>query len=261
MPAGFSFTPIKGNSYGHYEAPPVPIARVTSPDKLNGAVLFANENGGRPDLELPPQAQFSMLPPTQPDVREVLVICAASGGGKSWIARTYAEEYMAQWPGRKVYVISALTKDKTLDSLPGLKRVNVDSLVEHPFEKGEELKDFKKSLVLFDDCEALTGAAKRVVQELQDALLTLGRHSVTSVIICNHLPARGKETRLMLSEATRYCVFPAAMGYHTLHYLLTTHVGLSPKEVQDLRSIRSRWVVLSKSFPRYLLSSNEARML
>ena len=261
MEAGFSFTPAREDNFGHYVAPPVPIARVTSPDHLNGAVLYANENGGRPHLELPPQAQFSMLPPNKPDAREVIVICAASGGGKSWLARTYADEYMRLWPGRKVYVISALTKDKTLDSLPGLKRVNVESLVEEPFERGEDLRAFRKCLVLFDDCEALQGPVKRAVQELQDSLLTLGRHSATSVIICNHLPARGKETRLMLSEATRYCVFPAAMGYHTLHYLLTTHVGLSPKEVQELRSIRSRWVVLSKSFPRYLLASNEARML
>lgn len=148
MEAGFSFTPAKGNKFGHYEAPPVPIARVTSPDHLNGAILYANENGGRPHLELPPQAQFSMLPPTKPDVREVIVICAASGGGKSWIARTYAEEYMLQWPGRKVYVISALSRDKTLDSLPGLKRINIESLVESPFERGEDLKDFKKSLVV-----------------------------------------------------------------------------------------------------------------
>ena len=133
--------------------------------------------------------------------------------------------------------------------------------MEEPFERDDALKGFRKSLVIFDDCEALTGAAKSAVQELQDQLLTLGRHSATSVIICNHLPARGKETRLMLSEATRYCVFPAAMGYHTLHYLLTTHVGLSPKEVQELRSIRSRWVVLSKTYPRYLLSSNEVRMI
>ena len=261
MEAGFSFTPARGSAYGHYVAPPVPIARVTSPDHLNGAILYANENGGRPHLELPPQAQFSMLPPAKPDAREVIVICAASGGGKSWVARTYAEAYMDQWPDRKVYVISALSKDKTLDSLPGLKRINIDTLVEEPFERDDALKGFRKSLVIFDDCEALTGAAKSAVQELQDQLLTLGRHSATSVIICNHLPARGKETRLMLSEATRYCVFPAAMGYHTLHYLLTTHVGLSPKEVQELRSIRSRWVVLSKTYPRYLLSSNEVRMI
>jgi len=262
MQPGFTFDPPRGrNPYGHYVSPPVPIAVVSSRDRLNGGILYACENAGQRSIELPPHAQFTILPPSGRDAREVLVISGASGSGKSWVARSYAEEYMAMWPSRHVYVVSALNRDKTLDSLPGLRRINIDTLISDPFERGEELKGFKNALVIFDDCESLTAAAKRAVQELQDALLTMGRHSRTSVIVCNHLPARGKETRQMLNEATRFVCFPGGMGYHALRYLLTHHVGIDPKDLPDINRVQSRWICLSRSLPRYLLASSEARML
>jgi len=262
MQPGFSFEPPRErNRFGHYEAPPVPIAVVSSRDRLNGGILYACENAGQQEVLLPPQAQFVLLPPSKPDTREVIVIVGASGSGKSYVAKSYAEEYMALFPRRQVYVLSALNSDKTLDSLKGIKRIKLDTLIEDPFERGEDLEALKNSLVIFDDCESLTGAHKRVVQELQDALLTMGRHKNISVIVCNHLSTRGKETRQMLNEATRFIVFPAGIGYHQLRYLLTHHVGVDPKDLPDIHKIHSRWVCLSRSLPRYMLGSHEARML
>ena len=263
MQSGFTFDPPASgrNPYGHYVSPPVPIAVVTSRDGLNGGVLYACENAGQQAVQLPPSAQFTILPSPGADQRDVLVISGASGSGKSWVAKSFAEEYKNMWPPRKVYVVSALKRDKTLDSLPGLLRINIETLVSDPFERGEELRGFKNALVIFDDCEALDTASKRAVMQLQDALLTMGRHSNTSVIVCNHLSTRGKETRQMLNEATRFVIFPSGMGYHQLRYLLTHHVGIEPKDLPDIKSIHSRWVCLSRSTPRYLLASSEARML
>ena len=234
---------------------------MTSPDSLNGASLYLNEEGGDRDIELPPYAQFSVCPTRVADAREVISIAGASGGGKSWIARGYADLYHEMWPKRPVYVVSALEKDATLDALSFLKRLDVSSFVKDPIEPGDELKGFKKCLVIFDDCEALQGAEKKAVDAILKSLLTLGRHSVTSVIVANHLPARGAETRLLLSESTLFIVFPQAMGYHTLQYLCEHHVGLSKAEIANLRHVKSRWVALSKTYPRYMIASNEAHIL
>jgi len=265
--SGFSFRPPRPHHSvpgAPYRAPSRVIATVSAPrgDEIDGAPLYLNpEAGGDPTVTLPPYAQFNVMPTQDPEAREVVTIAGASGGGKSWLARAYADAYHTMWPKRHIYVISALKKDATLDTLRFLERLDVQSFVDDPLEPGEEQEGFKKSLVIFDDCEALQGKVKSAVQSILDALLTLGRHSATSVIVCNHLPARGKETRLLLSETTLFVVFPQAMGYHTLQYLCNTHIGLSPKEIQDLRHIRSRWVALSKSYPRYILSSNEAKIL
>ena len=245
-----------------YKAPPLAVAKVTSVDEdINGALLWISEDGERENVTIPEYAEFTLMPPKIKDAREVISIAGASGAGKSYLARAYAKEYHKMWPDRDIFVISALTSDKTLDVLKYLKRIDVSSLVDDPLEKGQDLEDFDHSLVIFDDTEALQGKEKDAVQHLLDSLLTLGRHSSTSVIVASHLPARGKETRLLLSESNRFIVMPSAMGYHSLHYLLTTHVGLSPKEVIDLRKIKSRWICLGKTYPRFLLSSNFARIL
>lgn len=220
-----------------------------------------SEDGERETVSIPSFSEFVLLPPALKDAREVISIAGASGAGKSYLAKSYAREYHRMWPSRDIFVISALAKDKTLDTLKFLKRVDVASLVDDPLEKGQDLEDFDHSLVIFDDTEALQGKEKAAVQALLDSLLTLGRHSATSVIVASHLPARGKETRLLLSESNRFIVMPSALGYHTLSYLLSTHVGLSPKEIIEVRNIKSRWVCLAKTYPRYLISSQFARIL
>jgi hypothetical protein len=218
-------------------------------------------------MTIPEDAEFLILPTTVKGARDVWTITGASGGGKSYIAKQIAEEYKRMWPDRKVYCLSALGKDSTLDGMRDdrdkrfLKRLDISSFVEEPLEDGDELSGFKNALVIFDDCEALHGPQKKEVDKILKSLLTLGRHSGTSVIVCNHQPARGKETALLLSESTMFVVFPAAMGYHSLLYLCEHHIGLSKAECAEIRRVPSRWVALARSFPRYLLSSNEARVL
>ena len=163
---GFTFRPLKKTSGIHYSAPPRPIATVTSPDELDGAYLYLNDNGGDREIELPTYAQFSIAPNPDPTVREVLCIAGASGGGKSWIARGYAKAYKELFPKRKVFVFSYLDKDATLDTLDFLKRLDIKSFVEDPLEEGEELKGFKNSLVR-PCCDATRhGAARRLTSFL-----------------------------------------------------------------------------------------------
>lgn len=248
-------------------APPKAIATIRSHDAYNGRTLYINEAGGEPEMLIPPDATFSLLPTSDREGRDVISIVGASGGGKSYLAKGLAEEYKRMWPERRVYVISALSKDSTLDSMrddrgrPFLKRLNVASFVEEALERDDVTRDFKHSLVIADDCEALGGAERAAVNSILTALLTLGRHSATSVIVCSHLPARGKETALLLSESTMFVLFPNSLGNHVLRYLCERHIGLNPKETAALKAIRSRWVALSRGHPRYLIASNEARVL
>jgi hypothetical protein len=226
---------------------------------MNKRILYVSERAGKERITLPPHVQFSILPPTDKEVREVISVAGAAGAGKSFICKEYARRYKKMWPKRDVFVVSALQEDKTLDELTFLQRILVDTLVEKPLENA--IGAFEDSLVIFDDIEALVGEERQAVSELLDALLTLGRHSRTSVIVASHLPARGKETRLLLSESHRFVVMPHALGFNTLRYLCTTHLGLSPQQISDLRSVPSRWVCLSKSFPQYQLSSGDVKLL
>jgi len=259
---GFTWVPKKaftGSNGTHYGADRAFAVTVSDDPKINKRTLYVSERAGKDHITLPPHVQFSILPPTDKNVREVISIAGAAGAGKSFIAKEYARRYKKLWPKRDVFVVSALTEDKTLDELTFLQRILVDSLVEKPLENA--IGAFEDSLVIFDDIEALVGEERKAVNELLDALLTLGRHSRTSVIVASHLPARGKETRLLLSESHRFVLMPHALGFNTLQYLCKAHVGLTVQQIQDLRSVPSRWVCLSKTFPQYQLSSGEVKLL
>jgi len=259
---GLTWTPqgsFTGANGVHYSADRPIAVTVSDDEKMNKRTLYVSERSGKTHIQLPPHVQFSILPPVDKDAREVLSIAGAAGAGKSFIAREYARRYKKMWPKRDVFVVSALNEDKTLDELKFLQRILVQTLVDDPLTNA--IDAFSDSLVIFDDIEALVGEERRAVSELLDALLTLGRHSRTSVIVASHLPARGKETRLLLSESHRFVVMPHALGFHTLRYLCTTHLGLTPQQITDLRSVHSRWVCLSKSFPQYQLSSGDVSLL
>lgn len=259
---GFTWEPRKETkgANGLHIGADKPIGKLVSDDKeLNGKILYVSEHSGGSHVQLPPSVQFNIMPPPDKHAREVISIAGAAGAGKSWICRSYAAAYHKLFPKRDIFVISALNEDATLDKLPYLQRLKVHTLVDKPLENPTEA--FEDSLCIFDDVEALVGAQRRAVSELLDALLTLGRHTCVSVLVASHLPARGKETRLLNSEAHRFVIFPTALGAHTLKYLLGTHVGMTPKQIAFVKAMPSRWVVVSKGFPTYVMTSSEARLL
>ena len=260
---GFTWKPqeaSRGASGAHFSADR-PIAITVSDDPtFDKRTLYISERDGKDHIQLPPHVQFNLLPPPDPKVREVLSVAGAAGAGKSCVSKEYARRYKKQWgKKRDVFVVSALKSDTTLDELKFLQRIDVASLVEDPIT--DAIGAFEDSLVIFDDIEALVGAERRAVNELLEALLTLGRHSRTSVIVASHLPARGKETRLLLSESSRFVLFPHALGHNSLSYLCRAHVGLTPQQIQEIRGIHSRWICLSKQYPQYSLTGSDAKLL
>lgn len=259
---GFTWTPREATtgSHGLHVAADKPIAKLSSEDTdLDGRVLYLSEHSDKSHVELPPSVQFNILPPPDKKAREVLSVAGAAGAGKSYICRSYAAAYHKLFPKRPVYVISALDEDTTLDKLKFLKRIKVDTLVSDPFPNPTEA--FQESLCIFDDIEALVGAERKAVNELLDALLTLGRHTCVSVIVASHLPARGRETRLLNSEAHRFILFPTALGAATLKYMLGTHVGMTPKQILAVKTLPSRWILVAKGFPSYVMTSSEVKLL
>lgn len=207
-------------------------------------------------IDLPEDSQFQILPSPDPEKREVFYIAGASGSGKSYIAKGVAECYKKLFPDREVYLVSKLGEDSTLDALPFLNRVNIQSFIDdYP-----ELDEFKDCLVIFDDYDTLTGNAEKVVCKLIDDLATMGRHTNTTMLCLSHYLTNYKKTRLLLNEATHIIVYPMATSFHALGYLLKTHIGMTKDDVRDLKKM-GRWVCVYKHYPQWLLSTQHARVL
>ena len=66
---------------------------------------------------------------------------------------------------------------------------------------------------------------------------------------------------MVLTESHYIVVYPSSGSFQQIKYILSHYVGLSSAEIQRIRSLKSRWVLLSKHFPQYVLSENECYLL
>jgi len=210
-------------------------------------------------IKLPPGSTFSLNFNPDPTKRSIYYIAGASGSGKSYIAKHLSEQYQKMFKGRPVYLVSKLKEDETLDSMKEKPiRLNIEKLTEKPMT---DLEALRESLVIFDDYDTLTGKEAKAVQQLIDDICIMGRHTVTSILILSHHLSNFKKTRLCLTEATHFVVYPQSTGAHALNYFLKTYVGMGPKEVQSIKNTGSRWLCIHKNFPIYYITETEAGLL
>jgi hypothetical protein len=207
------------------------------------------------EITLPMDSHFELLPSSDVKKREVWYVAGASGSGKSYIAKEYAKYYQKLFPERSVYLISKLTSDETLDKIKP-KRIDVSTLVsDYP-----DVEEFRECLVIFDDIDCFTGNTLKAVHQLIDDLAITGRHAHTSIMFLTHYITNYKKTRLILNESTHFVVYPQATSYHSLRYLLKTHIGMEDDEIKHLRKL-GRWVCISKNYPQTLIASQYAKLL
>jgi len=208
-------------------------------------------------VELDDDGLFELLPSPNPKTREIFYIVGQSGSGKSYVAKGIAEYYHKLYPNRGIYLISKLEKDETLDALPYLKRIDIQSFVdEYP-----DLEEFKDCLTIWDDWDTLTGEPEKVVRKIINDLCTLGRHTVSSMLILSHYLTNYSKTRLILNEMTHCVVYPMSTSFHALKYLLKNYVGIDEEKIKEHRKFGSRWVCYVKGFPTMMISQKNAEIL
>jgi len=215
---------------------------------------------GQTHVKLPAGSNFQLIPTKDAKKREVWYIAGASGSGKSYIAKGLAEMYSKQFPDRKVYLVSKLEEDDTLDNIKGKKliRLKPAKLVENPLKDLTLLED---SMVIFDDYDTFLGKEMKVIQQLIDDIAIMGRHNNITMLCLTHYLTNYSKTRLLLTEATHIVVYPLSTGAHALNYLLKTYLGLEKEEISAIRRGGSRWVMLYKNYPNYAITETEAFLL
>lgn len=217
------------------------------------------EEKGSSVIKLPPGSTFSLNVNPDKEKRFIYYIAGASGSGKSYIAKHIAEQYQKQFKGRPVYLVSKLKEDETLDGMAEKPlRLNIEKLMATPMK---DLEPLRETLVIFDDYDTLQGKEAKAVQTLIDDICIMGRHTVTSILILSHHLSNYKSTRLCLTEATHFVVYPQSTGAHALNYFLKTYVGMGPKEVQAIKNTGSRWLCIHKNFPIYYITETEAGLI
>ena len=232
---------------------------VEGAEEVYREMLGEVEEKGSSKIKLPPGSTFSLNVNPDSEKRFIYYIAGASGSGKSYIAKHIAEQYQKMFKGRPVYLVSKLKEDETLDGMADKPlRLNIEKIMATPLK---DLESLRESLVIFDDYDTLQGKEAKAVQTLIDDICIMGRHTVTSILILSHHLSNYKSTRLCLTEATHFVVYPQSTGAHALNYFLKTYVGMGPKEVQAIKNTGSRWLCIHKNFPIYYITETEAGLI
>jgi hypothetical protein len=140
------------------------------------------------DLQLPPGECLALEPTNLEKGRDVIMVGGKSGSGKSHTAKNFAIRYHMLWPKRPIRLLSYLKEDETLDSVKCIERVDLDSLSED--DKATNLKQYEKSLTIFDDIEGFERDdpdKHALLQQIIDMIATTGRHTQSSLLVASHL--------------------------------------------------------------------------
>jgi hypothetical protein len=188
--------------------------------------------------------------------RTIGYITGASGSGKSYYVKNYIEAYHKRYPKRDVYVFSALDDCATLDKLKYLKRIKIK---QEPFLTTDlSAKDFKDSLVIFDDTDVISNKAiKKKVMDIQNSILETGRHFCASALVTSHVACAGNDTKKILNEAHFITVFPRNLGGKMCKYLFDSYMGLDKNEIQRIKNMQGRAVTIFKSYPMLIMGERE----
>lgn len=205
------------------------------------------------ELDLKDDFQFQQIP-NQNRERDVLYISGKSGSGKSYYALQFLKQYKKLYPKRPIYLFSYLDQDDTLDEFKQLKRIDIY----HKEFLTEEMQidELKESCVIFDDIDNIEEKKLKLkVFSLLSKLLTMGRHSKTTVLFCNHEPNDRDKTKSILSECDTLTIFPRNLGKRKMKYLLENYFGLDKTEIEKLSKLDSRWVTIYKTtYPNVVMS-------
>lgn len=204
-------------------------------------------------LTLPANYHFQTVPISTKE-RTTLYITGRNGSGKSYYIRHYITEYIKLKPNAIVRLFSSKNEDENLDDLKFIKRIAMDESI---YEDPINYEELAESMVIFDDVDCLPSKIKKAVYHLRDTILKNGRSYKIDCIITNH-DSCGKEQKACLGECDLFVFFP--MNYNRfLKYFLENYIGLTSKEIDELRKIKTRAVTyVSCTMPNVFITEKEA---
>jgi hypothetical protein len=198
------------------------------------------------------------LEPLPSKTRECVYASGQAGSGKSYQAGRYAYNYKKMFPGNKVYLISGKPSDPSIDKYVKCERIAIDEdLINNPIE----INEFKNCLVIFDDDIVSNSKLQKELMSIKDRLLRLGRQNNIYMFITAHLSTDFQKTRVILAECHKFIIFPDKGNWNNTQRLLSIYLGLDAVTVALIKKLPSRWVLIHRNTPQYLLYESGAYVI
>ena len=246
----------------NFEEIGVPIAKVINLKSKKERVLYVSDEDDDSNFEsyICKQNEIIQPIPNEQAERFVSYITGMSGSGKSYYSKLLAIQYNQLYKKRPVYLFSMIQDDdKSLSGIRNLKRVPLN---EEFLNYQYDAEDFKNCLVIMDDVDCLVDKRfKNKIKEILLMILQTGRHNQTSIIYCSHVACNGPDTKIILNECQSITIFLKTMQGRAIKYLLENYLSLDKKQIHHLKTIKSRWITISKTYPNVVLAQNQAYIL
>lgn len=178
-------------------------------------------------------------------------IAGPTESGKSYFVKNYLLQLRKVHPEMPIYVFSDVDEDEEIDAIPNTTRIPLtEDILYEPLKPD----DFRDSICLFDDVDSIQN--KKIYAQIQgfrDALLRRGRHENISTLITSHMMTNYKDTRVILNECNSLVFFPRSGAANAIKYTLKTYVGMDAEDIKKIMILPSRWVMVNKTYPIYVL--------
>ena len=230
-------------------------------------LLKRNERGiehlnGSPQIEIPDGIIQPLPNPEKAEdgsyLADDIFVAGPQGVGKSTFIGKYIGEERKLHPKKDVIIFSAFEQDKPLDVYNPM-RIKID---QHMIEKPIKKEECKNSICVFDDVDTLQPKNLALgCRALRDDFLQCGRKENIKVFATSHQLMNFNKTRDLLNSCNKTVFFPQGTSAHHIRRFLSVYAGLDPKCIKYILKIGSRWLLIDKNFPSYILSEHGAIIL
>lgn len=211
------------------------------------------------EFELIDEGHLVPLPRNEKEQRDNIYVSGSSGSGKSTWTANYLKEFVKLFPDKRIFLFSRVSEDKPLDAIGKVTRIIIDEdLIDDPID----INELNNSCCVFDDIDTIPNKdLKNAIIDLRKDILETGRHEKIYCISTSHMLTNYKETRELLNEANKVIFFPKSSGTRQIKYFLQNYGGMTTADINKVFDLPSRWVMLSKNYPQYILCEKSIYLL
>jgi GTPase SAR1 family protein len=199
-----------------------------------------------------------IIPVPMEESSRIGVFGPSNVGKSTWIS-SFIKKYIELYPKNHIYIFSPKLDDPAFKGIKNLDYIKLDSsVVETPFEVGE----FRNSICLFDDIESITDKAiNMAVRRFRDQCYEIGRapSNITTIAV-HHVILANEKTKIILNESDEVVLFPKS-NFSAIESLCRRYYGMTKDQLNYIKDIPSRWVVVKRSYPTTIISENAVKVL
>jgi GTPase SAR1 family protein len=201
-----------------------------------------------------------ILPVFNPNTnRSIFYSVGGSGSGKTTYIKKLLKSYRKQNSKNQIIIISAVN-DGDFDEFKNIIKLSPEKLSEDlNFDPNKFIEQTPNSFYILDDVDTLVPKQRAYVWAICNSILQIGRHYSISLALVSHQPSNYSQTRIVLNECHYITLFRRNLDGKYKSFL-EKYFNVDKKLFNELLQMKTRWITISKLYPSFLFTSDEALM-